>query len=68
MSTYSFDAASETKETKIINLKTNEHSLFSDDPDVTSAQWFKGNQVLWTKTKDGKSDLFVGTVGSADKG
>lgn len=68
VSTYSIDAKAETKETKYLVLKTNEHHLFSDDPDVTSAQWLKKDLVIWHKSKDGgATQLFIGTVGEANK-
>ena len=68
VSTYSLDSHSETNEVKVIELETEEVTLFSDDAKVGSVQWLVGNQLLWTKKVDGgKTELWVGTAGTGEK-
>jgi len=68
VSTYSLDSHSETKEVKVIDLGTEDVTLFSDDPKISSPQWLIGDQLFWTKKIDGgKTELWVGTAGTGEK-
>lgn len=53
---------------KVIDLDTEEVTLFSDDPNIASIQWLAGHQLLWTrKVSGGKTELWIGTAGNGEK-
>ena len=68
VSTYSLESHSETVEIKVLNLRTGQTTLFSDDASHKSPQWLVVNQILWLKATDGgETQLWVGTAGKEDK-
>ena len=69
ISKYSFDSHSETNEVRILDLKTGQSTLFSDDASNSGTNWLVDNQVIWTKKADGGvTEVWIGTAGGEDKG
>ena len=60
VSTYSLRSQTATVEIKILNLKTEEISLFSDDAAARSLQWLPGNQILFLKSAGSNTELWIG--------
>ncbi|KAH8662459.1 dipeptidyl aminopeptidase [Xylariales sp. PMI_506] len=62
VSTYSLTSHSETNEIKILNLETEQVTLFSDDPSNVSPQWLVKNLLMWFKIVDGKTQIWIGNA------
>lgn len=63
VSTYDLDSHSNTSETRVLNIKTRESSLFSDDQKNTSTQWLVGDLLLWQRSVDGgATELWIGSA------
>lgn len=68
VSKYSLDSHSETKEIRVINIKTGQMTLFSNDSKDKEPSWLKGNQIVWSKEVDGGvTELWIGTAGEDEK-
>lgn len=68
ISKYSLDSHSETKEIRIISIKTGQTTLFSNDSKDKEPSWLKGNQIIWLKEIDGGStELWIGNAGEDEK-
>lgn len=68
VSSYSFEAHSQTNEIKILDIKTQQSILFSDDPKIQQVVWLHGIQLLWLRNVDGgKTEFWTGfAVGDKD--
>lgn len=45
-----------------MNLKTEETTLFTDDPANTSPQWLSRDQIIWLRSTGGSTDLWIGNA------
>ena len=63
VSTYDLESHSETVEIRVLDIKTKESHLFSDDKKNTSAQWLSGDLLLWQRSVDGGvTELWIGSA------
>jgi len=63
VSTYDLESHSETLETRILDIKTKQSSLFTDDKKNTSAQWLVGDLLLWQRSAEGgATELWIGSA------
>ena len=58
----------EAKEIRLLNLKTGQIILFSDDPSDKEASWLNGDQLLFLRGKNGNAtEIWIGAAGDEAK-
>ena len=67
ISKYSLSEHSETKEIRVLNLKTGQTTLFSDDSRDTDPSWLKKDAIIWLRKLDqGVTEVWIGKAGQDD--
>lgn len=68
VSSFSIDTETETTELRVIDLKSREVRLFSDDKSIQEPQWFLDTAIFWLKYADGDiTEVWMGDVLSIDR-
>jgi hypothetical protein len=67
VSSYSIEAETETIELKVMDLKTKEVRLFSDDKSIREPQWFLDSTIIWLKYVDNLTEVWVGDALATDR-
>ena len=52
VSTYSFESHSKSAELRVLNIKTGQSTLLSDDLNASEPAWVEGNTAIWLSSGD----------------